>query len=125
MDISPIDLINIERFATRVISLAEYRKTLQEYLRERMNSIAPNLATLIGEQVKQLSIFSSLREWTVEFPSMIKVWSQLPEFVLFHMWFGMSLWYTITAESEWNTYIFCLNGLQYTLMLDPQQNSIF
>ena len=30
MDISPIDLINIESFANRVIHLFEYRKSLQE-----------------------------------------------------------------------------------------------
>merc|ERR1712063_84870 len=51
MDISPVDLINIERFAKRVIALAEYRKELQEYLRSKMHTIAPNLTTLIGEQV--------------------------------------------------------------------------
>ena len=51
MDISPIDLVNIERFATRVIDLAEYRKRLSEYLSTKMDSVAPNLTTLIGEQV--------------------------------------------------------------------------
>lgn len=51
MDISPLDLINIERFATRVISLAEYRKELHNYLISRMNSVAPNLSHLIGETV--------------------------------------------------------------------------
>lgn len=51
MDISPIDLINIERFTDRVVSLSDYRKELQDYLRERMHSCAPSLATLIGEQV--------------------------------------------------------------------------
>jgi len=51
MDISPIDLINIERFAKRVIALSEYRKELQEYLRSKMHNIAPNLSALIGEQV--------------------------------------------------------------------------
>lgn len=51
MDISPIDLINIERFSTRVVSLAEYRLELQEYLRSRMSQVAPNLAALIGEVV--------------------------------------------------------------------------
>ncbi|KAK6494990.1 nucleolar protein 56 [Huso huso] len=51
MDISPIDLINIESFSTRVISLAEYRKELQEYLRSKMSQVAPNLAALIGEVV--------------------------------------------------------------------------
>ncbi|CAD1480471.1 unnamed protein product, partial [Heterotrigona itama] len=51
MDISPIDLLNIEMFATRVISLADYRKQLAEYLRSKMTGVAPNLATLIGDQV--------------------------------------------------------------------------
>ncbi|XP_070815996.1 nucleolar protein 56 [Chaetodon trifascialis] len=51
MDISPIDLINIERFSNRVVSLAAYRLELQEYLRSRMSQVAPNLAALIGEVV--------------------------------------------------------------------------
>ncbi|XP_064465612.1 nucleolar protein 56-like [Ornithodoros turicata] len=51
MDISPLDLCNIELFATRVISLSEYRKELMEYLEAKMKGIAPNLATLIGETV--------------------------------------------------------------------------
>uniref|UniRef100_A0A672YAH8 Nucleolar protein 56 n=1 Tax=Sphaeramia orbicularis TaxID=375764 RepID=A0A672YAH8_9TELE len=51
MDISPIDLINIERFSNRVVSLANYRLELQEYLRSRMSQVAPNLAALIGEVV--------------------------------------------------------------------------
>lgn len=51
MDISPIDLINIERFSSRVVSLASYRLELQEYLRSRMSQVAPNLAALIGEVV--------------------------------------------------------------------------
>ncbi|MEE6511965.1 hypothetical protein FKM82_018866, partial [Ascaphus truei] len=51
MDISPIDLINIESFSTRVISLSEYRKGLQEYLRSKMTQVAPSLSALIGEVV--------------------------------------------------------------------------
>ncbi|XP_077157495.1 nucleolar protein 56 [Paroedura picta] len=51
MDISPIDLINIERFSSRVISLSEYRKSLQEYLRSKMSQVAPSLSALIGEVV--------------------------------------------------------------------------
>lgn len=51
MDISPVDLLNIEMFAGRVIDLADYRKKLGEYLRTKMNDVAPNLAALIGEQV--------------------------------------------------------------------------
>ena len=38
-DISPVDLVNIEAFAKRVISLAEYRKSLHEYLSNKMNAV--------------------------------------------------------------------------------------
>ncbi|XP_068899567.1 nucleolar protein 56 [Tenebrio molitor] len=51
MDISIVDLMNIEMFAGRVIALADYRTQLAEYLKSKMNDIAPNLAKLIGEQV--------------------------------------------------------------------------
>ncbi|KDR23556.1 Nucleolar protein 56, partial [Zootermopsis nevadensis] len=51
MDISPIDLLNIEMFASRVVALADYRRQLAEYLRIKMAAVAPNLATLIGDQV--------------------------------------------------------------------------
>eukprot|EP00218_Dolichomastix_sp_CCMP3274_P007939 CAMPEP_0170144548 /NCGR_PEP_ID=MMETSP0033_2-20121228/14317_1 /TAXON_ID=195969 /ORGANISM="Dolichomastix tenuilepis, Strain CCMP3274" /LENGTH=509 /DNA_ID=CAMNT_0010381055 /DNA_START=220 /DNA_END=1749 /DNA_ORIENTATION=- len=50
-DISPIDLVNIEQFAKRVISLAEYRKDLHTYLSDKMLAVAPNLSSLIGEVV--------------------------------------------------------------------------
>ena len=50
-DISPIDLINIEAFAKRVISLAEYRHKLFAYLQDKMAIVAPNLGALIGELV--------------------------------------------------------------------------
>jgi nucleolar protein 56 len=51
MDISDIDLLNIHSFAERVIKLAEYRKSLQEYLHAKMEAVAPNLQALIGDQV--------------------------------------------------------------------------
>jgi nucleolar protein 56 len=51
MDIADMDLMNIKLFSARVISLAEYRKRLLEYLKKKMHSIAPNLATLIGDIV--------------------------------------------------------------------------
>merc|ERR1712080_185132 len=51
MDISVIDLINIERFSRRVVALSKYRTQLQDYLRSKMSSVAPNLAVLIGEVV--------------------------------------------------------------------------
>lgn len=64
MDISPIDLINIERFSDRVVSLAAYRLELQEYLRSKMGQVAPNLAALIGEVVRKLSAVEQLHCWT-------------------------------------------------------------
>lgn len=51
MDISDLDLANIERFASRVASLTEYRQRLHEYIKERMAACAPSLSALIGEQV--------------------------------------------------------------------------
>jgi nucleolar protein 56 len=39
-DISPVDLVNIEAFAKRVISLAEYRKNLHEYLANKMTAVS-------------------------------------------------------------------------------------
>eukprot|EP00310_Coccolithus_braarudii_P006807 CAMPEP_0183360898 /NCGR_PEP_ID=MMETSP0164_2-20130417/56132_1 /TAXON_ID=221442 /ORGANISM="Coccolithus pelagicus ssp braarudi, Strain PLY182g" /LENGTH=538 /DNA_ID=CAMNT_0025535343 /DNA_START=22 /DNA_END=1638 /DNA_ORIENTATION=+ len=51
MDISDIDLLNIHSFADRVIKLAEYRKSLQDYLHAKMGVVAPNLQALIGDQV--------------------------------------------------------------------------
>merc|ERR1712159_660321 len=42
---------NIISFTDRVISLAEYRKSLHEYLKSKMYKVAPNLSTLIGEMV--------------------------------------------------------------------------
>ncbi|CAI7907939.1 unnamed protein product [Closterium sp. NIES-53] len=50
-DISPIDLINIEAFASRVVALVEYRRDLHSYLTAKMHDVAPNLAALIGEMV--------------------------------------------------------------------------
>uniref|UniRef100_A0A182K2N3 Nucleolar protein 56 n=1 Tax=Anopheles christyi TaxID=43041 RepID=A0A182K2N3_9DIPT len=51
MDISVVDLINIEMFAKRVIKLSDYRHQLAAYLHSKMNSVAPNLQALIGDQV--------------------------------------------------------------------------
>lgn len=51
MEISELDLVNIEKFALRVASLAEYRQRLHEYIKNRMDSCAPSLSALIGEQV--------------------------------------------------------------------------
>lgn len=50
-DISEIDLLNIQNFARKVVSLSEYREKLHGYLSQKMDIVAPNLSALIGEMV--------------------------------------------------------------------------
>jgi nucleolar protein 56 len=50
-DISEADMDNIITFATKVTSLADFRKQIYEYLTDKMSVVAPNLAKLIGEVV--------------------------------------------------------------------------
>ncbi|KAF9240242.1 Nop-domain-containing protein [Melanogaster broomeanus] len=49
--ISDIDMLNISAFAARVISIADYRKSLIAYLSEKMNLVAPSLTALLGERI--------------------------------------------------------------------------
>ncbi|OSC97498.1 Nop-domain-containing protein [Trametes coccinea BRFM310] len=49
--LSEFDILNINMFATRVVSLAEYRKSLQAYLHEKMNDVAPSLTALLGDRI--------------------------------------------------------------------------
>ncbi|XP_029678861.1 nucleolar protein 56 [Formica exsecta] len=51
MDINETDLRNVQQFAKRVVALVNYRKKMSEYLTSKMAGVAPNLATLIGDQV--------------------------------------------------------------------------
>jgi len=48
-DIVEMDMQNIEHFASEVIKLAAMRASLHEYLKVKMDLVAPNLSTLIGE----------------------------------------------------------------------------
>jgi len=50
-DLSEADAIQVKKFAERVVEQIEFRDKLQEYLRQRMNAVAPNLTALIGEMV--------------------------------------------------------------------------
>jgi len=50
-DLSPVDMINVVEFASRVVRLSEYRRNLYHYLTKKMFDVAPNLTTLIGEVV--------------------------------------------------------------------------
>lgn len=49
--LSEIDMLNISAFAMRVVSIAEYRKSLTAYLTEKMNLVAPSLTALLGERI--------------------------------------------------------------------------
>ncbi|KAM0951089.1 putative Nop domain-containing protein [Dioscorea sansibarensis] len=50
-EISDLDLANIRCLCDQVLALSEYRAQLYDYLRSRMNTIAPNLTALVGELV--------------------------------------------------------------------------
>merc|ERR1712195_128708 len=50
-EIGELDMINITRFAQRVVDLHKYRADLHRYLTNKMAHVAPNLSTLIGEMV--------------------------------------------------------------------------
>ncbi|KAJ7702454.1 hypothetical protein B0H17DRAFT_1167267 [Mycena rosella] len=49
--LSEIDMLNISAFATRVVSISDYRKSLVSYLSEKMNLVAPSLTALLGERI--------------------------------------------------------------------------
>lgn len=48
-DINEMDIAQIKAFSARVVDLVNYRASITEYLGERMNAVAPNLAALIGD----------------------------------------------------------------------------
>lgn len=50
-DLSEMDMENVQLFAKRAVALAAYRKSLSNYLSSKMNTVAPNLAALIGDTV--------------------------------------------------------------------------
>lgn len=50
-ELSEQDTLQIKRWGERVVDLIAFRDSLQDYLKERMAAVAPNLATLIGETV--------------------------------------------------------------------------
>jgi nucleolar protein 58 len=51
VEIADMDIVNIQSLAEQVLSMTEYRAQLFEYLKNRMNAIAPNLSILVGELV--------------------------------------------------------------------------
>jgi nucleolar protein 58 len=50
-EVSDLDLLNIRELCDQVLALSEYRAQLYDYLKSRMNTIAPNLTALVGELV--------------------------------------------------------------------------
>ena len=50
-DISQSDMDHIHSLCDQVISISSYRSQLSEYLKNRMNAIAPNLTALVGDLV--------------------------------------------------------------------------
>ncbi|ONK67530.1 uncharacterized protein A4U43_C05F1000 [Asparagus officinalis] len=50
-EVSDLDLLNIKELCDQVLALSEYRAQLYDYLKSRMNTIAPNLTALVGELV--------------------------------------------------------------------------
>ncbi|KAI6221307.1 SnoRNA binding domain protein [Aphelenchoides fujianensis] len=50
-DISELDLIHVSQLCDQIIELTAYRTQLNDYLKNRMNALAPNLTVLLGELV--------------------------------------------------------------------------
>ena len=50
-EITEMDCIQVNLFTDKVISLAEFRTNLAEYLKNRMSLVAPNLSALVGDVV--------------------------------------------------------------------------
>lgn len=50
-DISELDLSTVKDLCKRVLNQFEFRTSIQDYLKEKMNNVAPNLTALIGENV--------------------------------------------------------------------------
>ena len=51
MDMNETDALQVKKWAERVNSLIAFREAIGDYLKDRMNVVAPNLAALIGEIV--------------------------------------------------------------------------
>ena len=50
-EIAEMDILHMQSLAEQVLSMTEYRAQLWDYLKNRMNAIAPNLTILVGELV--------------------------------------------------------------------------
>jgi nucleolar protein 58 len=50
-DISELDMIHISQLCDQIIELMNYRVQLNNYLKDRMNALAPNVTVLLGELI--------------------------------------------------------------------------
>jgi nucleolar protein 58 len=50
-EIADMDILHMKALAEQVLSMTEYRAQLWDYLKNRMNAIAPNLTIMVGELV--------------------------------------------------------------------------
>ena len=50
-EVDIMDMTNMQALAEQVLSMSDYRSQLWEYLKNRMNAIAPNLTIMVGELV--------------------------------------------------------------------------
>ena len=50
-ELAEVDWVNIQAFAERVNSLGDYKINLQQYLVDKMMLVAPNLTSLMGQQI--------------------------------------------------------------------------
>lgn len=50
-EITEEDLSSIQGLAEQIIELFEYRDQLEEYLKNRMMTVAPNLSLVVGEVI--------------------------------------------------------------------------
>jgi len=50
-EVAETDIQNIQQLCDQVIDISEYRASLSEYLKNRMQAIAPNLTVMVGELV--------------------------------------------------------------------------
>merc|ERR1719411_733745 len=61
-DIVEMDMTNIDHFANEVIKLASMRASLHEYLKCKMDLVAPNLNALVGEIIgAEKALFRALK----------------------------------------------------------------
>lgn len=50
-ELSETDCIQIKKFSQRCVELINFRESLNDYLNQRMNAVAPNLSALVGDIV--------------------------------------------------------------------------